>query len=1255
MVEGVEMAGRSSAETVLNPRVGKLLGAPFEKWEGGEKEPCFDIGTVNFVGRAASQAKFARVAADTDPGKLRKFMEHEWGLQPPEVLLCVTGTAGGVHLADNMAPRLVKSIQRGLVLGAENTGAWILTTGSSHGVSEFVSDAFDEFGQKDGPKKVPLIGIMPWGKTAGADQLRESNWRSDLAQYRKKKVKEGVHMGHNHSHFVLVDSGRQQWADDDPLRIKLEQAIIWPSKSWKRSEREAAVGSHNPWTIMTERQDPTYEYQETIEQRPHLAGQCSILIVIGGGPGTLNNVNDHVKGSSPSPVIVVAGSSRAADLLKRAKELYEEHFADEQAHSRYGGEQLEEAMRRLVLEADDFFIGTPSAEKMQAAVEQVCEIVRSESVEVFDAEDHETALIADTILEAIIRRFSSFAAPGERVDFAEVLEHSLELAIKWDFMKFAKNNILNELSSLNETSAQRVLQTGMQLSLEENRPHFVKLFLRLGAEYKRVDIYSLLFTAGVSMHADTDVNRLLPHGHDAAEHGLGSKLTRRRPKGAQLYNYVETLLDLNDPTGSVISDSDEVDEDAIIKSVVSHHHDGHDHGHEDDHVHQLRLSAEVIRMIKETSARRVQGLQGHGDAADGGSGDEASFRAESRVLVWAIAMLHLDIATVVIELSASPLRMLLLGFRLLQALKKSKIAKRFLAQKLRIMEVSKDYEEMAIELLHEEAPEYFLEVDGMFDQLVSIAHENPDIVCTPVMVAAIQQKWDAFGLWYFFAQFAFFLLLLAVYIAWAVQAVRVVPIGDEHLGVGGAGAGAGAGVPTSAPTLPPPALSGVWSYACQRVKGHCNVSEWCPAAGEICCDDFMASSASLCLACVQRFNATEGCSSAQRLALSPHPVAYYMGLFVAVSVMIQSCLSGLTIRYRYQLQMPFSPSSVLEILFILFSVTALVLYFTDRLDDFRNLVSLSMYPAAMRLLYLLRGFKDVSYMIRIIIEVIQDMRPFLIILGVTIVSHSYAFFLLFSDDSYIHVTFKHSMLTMVHLVFDYFDTNESGNFRDDYPSPLSMILFVLYMLVVVIVLLNLLIALMSDSYDKIREKHVEQSYLEQANIIIDMQATFVRFFASKDQKEEWFPRTMNRLSFVAPDQQSSVTHSSGSGSSGSGSSHPEAKAAPMATTTTAMAMTMAMGQQQRQRQQQLTVRDLSWSGRVYAIKKELTSGQRALEVQVRELEEQHAQRIAEVDAKLHEKVQSVFQRVDALTRTFCEVCSDGAFGVGAGAEAGAGA
>ena len=142
--------------------------------------------------------------------------------------------------------------------------------------------------------------------------------------------------------------------------------------------------------------------------------------------------------------------------------------------------------------------------------------------------------------------------------------------------------------------------------------------------------------------------------------------------------------------------------------------DGDHDGHEDDHVHQLRLSAEVVRMIKETSARRVQELQGHGGRANGGGGDEASFRAESRVLVWAIAMLHLDIATVVIELSASPLRMLLLGFRLLQTLKKSKIAKRFLAQKLRIMEVSKDYEERAIKLLHEEAPEWFLEMNGMF-------------------------------------------------------------------------------------------------------------------------------------------------------------------------------------------------------------------------------------------------------------------------------------------------------------------------------------------------------------------------------------------------------------------------------------------------------------------------------------------------------------------------------------------------------------
>ena len=72
----------------------------------------------------------------------------------------------------------------------------------------------------------------------------------------------------------------------------------------------------------------------------------SILIAIGGGPGTLKNVDEAVM--DKIPVIVVKGSGRAADLMVRAKQ----EFDDLEAEGKLGG--LRDALKALMAQADEF-------------------------------------------------------------------------------------------------------------------------------------------------------------------------------------------------------------------------------------------------------------------------------------------------------------------------------------------------------------------------------------------------------------------------------------------------------------------------------------------------------------------------------------------------------------------------------------------------------------------------------------------------------------------------------------------------------------------------------------------------------------------------------------------------------------------------------------------------------------------------------------------------------------------------------------
>jgi hypothetical protein len=67
---------------------------PFEKWVNGHTHPSRDCGDMVFLGgRTDKKAKYVRLIANSDPGRVRELLESTWGLKRPEVLLSITGGA----------------------------------------------------------------------------------------------------------------------------------------------------------------------------------------------------------------------------------------------------------------------------------------------------------------------------------------------------------------------------------------------------------------------------------------------------------------------------------------------------------------------------------------------------------------------------------------------------------------------------------------------------------------------------------------------------------------------------------------------------------------------------------------------------------------------------------------------------------------------------------------------------------------------------------------------------------------------------------------------------------------------------------------------------------------------------------------------------------------------------------------------------------------------------------------------------------
>ena len=187
--------------------------------------PTDAFGTIDFLGGPhPNKAQFIRLGFDSRPDLILQLLTREWGLELPKLIISVHGGRANFELN----PRLKRVLRKGLLRAAKTTGiifcnlniqfilhsfhcyvtgAWILTGGTSTGVTRHVGDALiSERSPRLRGGRVVSIGIAPWGVVENRALL--IGRKKDVAfQSIDHPRSEFAVLNNRHAYFLLADNG----------------------------------------------------------------------------------------------------------------------------------------------------------------------------------------------------------------------------------------------------------------------------------------------------------------------------------------------------------------------------------------------------------------------------------------------------------------------------------------------------------------------------------------------------------------------------------------------------------------------------------------------------------------------------------------------------------------------------------------------------------------------------------------------------------------------------------------------------------------------------------------------------------------------------------------------------------------------------------------------------------------------------------------------------------------------------------------
>ena len=197
------------------------------------------------------------------------MMELHWNMVPASVLLSITGGAQDFQLS----PMLQSAFSHGIAAAARATKAWLISGGTDSGVMGLVGRALEDYSDDS---TVTCVGIATYGVINERKRLESSRSLEQITTLERTSPNSasGVNLERNHTHFLLVDNEKEAptaWGGEIALRFALEAEYCRRKKVPR------------------------------------------VLIVVQGGPKTLESVHEAVM--SDCPVVLVADSGGVASML----------------------------------------------------------------------------------------------------------------------------------------------------------------------------------------------------------------------------------------------------------------------------------------------------------------------------------------------------------------------------------------------------------------------------------------------------------------------------------------------------------------------------------------------------------------------------------------------------------------------------------------------------------------------------------------------------------------------------------------------------------------------------------------------------------------------------------------------------------------------------------------------------------------------------------------------------------------------------
>nr|XP_033783909.1 transient receptor potential cation channel subfamily M member 5 isoform X2 [Geotrypetes seraphini] len=384
------------------------------------REMHYSTGEIDFINCGKKNGQFVKVPCGIHPGVIFDLMINEWNLAAPNLVVSLVGGEENFQ----MKPWLRDIMRKGLVKGAQSTGAWLLTSGLRAGITRHIGEAVQDhsLASTSSKNKVVAIGIASLEMIQNREVL--DNAKESPVYYKIDNNAQGplYSLDNNHSHFILVDQMNGDQADETTkLRLKLEKHI---------SEQRTGYGGSGSIEIPV------------------------LCLLMNGRPHTLERIHKGLENSAPW--VIVAGSGGVADIL--AELMNEPHLVVPEVVEK----QFKEKFAKQNFSWENILRWTTIIQNI---------IAQQHLLTVHNFEQEGSEELDTVILKALVK-----ACKSQSQEAQEYLDE-LKLAVAWNRVDIAKSEIFNGDVEWRPRDLEEVLMD----ALVNDKPDFVKLFIDNGA------------------------------------------------------------------------------------------------------------------------------------------------------------------------------------------------------------------------------------------------------------------------------------------------------------------------------------------------------------------------------------------------------------------------------------------------------------------------------------------------------------------------------------------------------------------------------------------------------------------------------------------------------------------------------------------------------------------------------------------------------------------------------------------------------